>query len=150
MKFSNFEKRMFNEAYKEAKKSNYKQSRVWCRVGCVITYKHTIIGKGHNSNKTHPMQKEYNRYRNLPCTDGQIVVDLIHAEIAAINSIPYTTGIEVDWSKVKIFTYRICPGKPLKYGNAKPCDGCMHAIKDLGIKKIYYTDDDGYNYLQLN
>lgn len=146
MKFSNFEMRMFNEAHKEAKKGTYKQ----VKVGCVITYKHKIIGRGHNQDKTHPMQKKYNRYRNFNNTEGEFVKDYAHAETITISSISYTTGIKVDFSKVKVFVYRVCPGKQFGYGNSKPCPACMNLIKDLGIKKIYYTDDDGYNYLQLN
>ena len=61
MKFSKFDERMFHAAHIEAEKSEYKRFHV----GCVITYKHTIIGRGHNSNKSHPMQKEYNQYRNF-------------------------------------------------------------------------------------
>lgn len=146
MKFSKFDERMFHAAHIEAEKSEYKRFHV----GCVITYKHTIIGRGHNSNKSHPMQKEYNQYRNFNNTDGNYIFHAVHAEILAINSISYTTGIEVDWSKVHVYVYRICRGKPLGYGNAKPCPACMNAIKDLGIKKVYYTDDDGYSYLKLN
>lgn len=146
MKFTNFEKRMFHQAFLEAKKSDYKRFHI----GCVITYKHTIIGRGRNSNKSHPMQKEYNKYRNFNNVNGEFILDAIHAEIAAINSISYTTGINVDWSKVKIFTYRICKGKNLGFGNSKPCPACMNAIKELGIKHVFYTDDDGYSYLHLD
>lgn len=29
---------------------------------------------------------------------------------------------------------------------ARPCPACMSAIKELGIKNIYYTTDNGYAY----
>ena len=32
---------------------------------------------------------------------------------------------------------------------ARPCPSCMAAIKDLGIKNIYYTTNDGYSYERL-
>lgn len=147
MKFTNFEKRMFLAACAEAEKSDYDRFHI----GCVITYKNKIIGAGHNSNKSHPMQRKYNRrYRKFNCTKGQYIHDAVHAEIAAINSISYTTGIQVDFSKAKVFVYRICNGKELGYGNARPCAACMNAIRELGIKNVYYTDDDGLNYLELN
>lgn len=146
MKFSKFEERMFHQAHIEAEMSDYKRFHI----GCVITYKKHIIGRGHNSNKSHPMQKEYNRqFRDFNVAKGNYIHDALHAEIAAINSIPYTIGIDVDWSKVKVFVYRICKGKSFGYGNAKPCPACLNAIKELGIRNIYYTDDDGYAYLQL-
>lgn len=146
MKFSNFDKRMFEKARAEAERSEYDRFRV----GCVIAYKKHIIGAGRNGNKSNPMQKEYNRkYRNFNNIDGGYIHDAIHAEISAIQSIPYTVGIEVDWSKVSVYVYRICPGKPNGYGLARPCCACMNAIKDLGIKHIYYTDNAGFGYLEL-
>lgn len=147
MSFTNFDMRMFDKARLEAEKV-YNQR---AKVGCVIAYKGHIIGRGHNSSKSHPLQKQYNRrYRNFNNANGSFVNDTIHAEVDAINSISYTTGIKVDWSKAKVFVYRICNGKRLGYGCAKPCPACMNAIKDLGIKKIYYTDDEGYSYLELD
>lgn len=147
MKFSKFDERMFHAAHVEAEKSEYKRFHV----GCVITYKHSIIGRGRNSNKSHPVQKEYNRqYRDFNNTDGNYVHDAIHAEICALKSVPYTTCIEVDWSKVRVYVYRICTGKKFGYGNSKPCPACLNAIREMGIKKIYYTDDDGYSYLELS
>ncbi len=39
-------------------------------------------------------------------------------------------------------------------GMARPCPACMAAIKELGIKNIYYTTDNGYayekHYVKLN
>lgn len=32
---------------------------------------------------------------------------------------------------------------------ARPCLSCMAAIKDIGIKDIYYTTNDGYSYERL-
>lgn len=146
MGFTNFDKRMFKQARIEAEHSTYDR----IKVGCVIAYKHSVIGTGNNGNKSHPMQKEYNRkFRDFDVESGQYIHDAIHAEIAAINSIQYTIGISVDWSKVKVFVYRICNGKEFGYGNAKPCPACMNAIKELGIRKVYYTDDDGYSYLEI-
>lgn len=147
MKFSKFDMKMFNEAKKEAEKSTFNRFHV----GCVITYKGHIIGRGFNSAKSHPRQKLYNnRYRDFNIANGQCINHAVHAEMSALNSISYTTGIQIDWSKVKVFVYRICPGKKRGYGCSKPCPACMAAIRELGIKKICYTDDDGYAYLQLD
>lgn len=146
MKFSKFELKMFNAAHCEAEKSDFKQFNI----GCVITYKGHIIGRGHNQNKTHPMQKKYNRkYRKLHNSSHTPISDSIHAEMDALNSISYTTGIEIDWSKVKVFIWRIAPGKPRGYGKSKPCPACAAALRDLNIHHIYYTDDFGLNYLYL-
>lgn len=146
MEFTNHDLKMFEAAKTEAEKSKYKPFKL----GCVISYKGHIIGKGQNSYKSHPLQKKYNRrYRHFNCDRGEFVHDSIHAELSAISSISYTVGKSVDWSKVKIYIYRISPGKRLGFGSARPCPACMAAIKDIGISKVFFTDDDGYGYLEL-
>ena len=146
MKFTKFELKMLHQAHIEAEKSQYDRFKL----GCVITYKHTIIGRGCNDEKTHPLQQEYNRkYRKFNNESGSFIKDSVHAEIAAISSISYTTGISIDWSKVKVFIWRIAPGKPRGYGRAKPCPACTNALRDLGIRHVFYTDEDGFTYLRL-
>lgn len=147
MKLTNFDRRMFDQARLEAEKSEFERFNL----GCVIAYKGHIIGRGRNGNKSHPRQKLYNRrYRKFNVSKGQAINDAIHAEVHAISSVRYVVGKDVDWSKASIYIYRICNGKPLGYGNAKPCPACMQAIRDLGIRHVYFTDDNGYSYLELN
>lgn len=147
MSISNFDRRMFHYAHMEALKSDHKRFNV----GCVIAYKHKIIGSGHNSNRSDPLQKKYNRrYRTFNYVGGTYIHDSLHAEVSALKSVPYVVGKEVDWSKVKIYVYRICPGKRLGYGNARPCPACMNAIRDHGITSVYFTDDEGYSYIELD
>lgn len=43
--------------------------------------------------------------------------------------------------------YRIRKDQP--FGLARPCSSCMAAIRDLGIRDIYYTTNDGYAYERL-
>lgn len=146
MTFSNFDRRMFQKARIEAEKSDYSRFRV----GCVMAYKKHVIGSGRNSYKSNPMQKSYNRkYRHFNNTNGEYIHDAVHAEIACLCSVGKSLRNQIDWSKVKVYVYRICPGKKLGYGNARPCDACMNALHDLNIKHIYYTDDVGFNYLEL-
>lgn len=106
------------------------------KVGCVAMYKGTILAKGHNMDKTHTTQAKYNieRYKEIhkyPCA--------IHAEIACLNKIKY---LDIDFSKVIPVIYRKHKnGLP---GLARPCPSCMKMIKDMGIKKIYYTGENSY------
>ena len=51
------------------------------------------------------------------------------------------------FSKVKLYIYRIRKDQP--FGLSRPCPSCMAAIKDLGIKDIYYTTNDGYVYERI-
>ena len=139
-----FDERMFAEARKVAKTSSFENFHM----GCVIVYKKHIIGAGSNSDKTHPMQAQYNKYRKFNKTRNGIKHSL-HAEIAALNSISYPVGLQVDWEKIKVYIYRICPGKKRGHGLARPCEGCMRALKDLGIRHIYYTGEESFIYERL-
>ena len=125
----------FDKASKVAEISDFAK----INIGCVAVYQGTIIGVGFNTNKTHPMQKKYNRYRN-----GENFIPKLHAEINCLNSIRY---LDINFSKVKLYIYR--KRKSAKYGMCRPCPSCMAAIKDLGIKHIYYTTDDGLVYERM-
>lgn len=145
--FNSFDKRMFHAAKTEAEKSTFNRFKV----GAVITYKNRIIGQGHNSDKTDPMQQRYNElYRNFNNVDGSYIKHSIHAEISAIKSIPYVVGKEIDFSKCNIYIYRICKGKPKGYGLSRPCPACANALRDIGIRNIFYTDNYGLSYLRLD
>lgn len=148
MELSNYDLKMFEAAKLEAEKSDYKPFKL----GCVITYKGHIIGHGHNSNKTNPLQKKYNmRYRKFNSCNTKPIRHSIHAELSALLSVPYAVGKDMDWNKASIYIYRISNGnKPYGYGCAKPCNACAHAIRDFGIKNIYYTDSMGLAYLRLD
>ncbi len=104
-------------------------------IGCIAVYQGTIIGIGCNCNKTHPAQKFYNKYRK----QSDLMLPKLHAEISCLNSIRH---LDINFSKVKLYIYRIRKDQP--YGLSRPCPSCMAAIKDLGIRDIYYTTNDGY------
>lgn len=107
------------------------------KLGCVVTYKKRIIGMGFNTNKTHPMQKEYNKLR----FESDRTPHCMHAEMHAL--IPLR-NLDVDWSKVSVFIYRMSRDGKTKSAYARPCKGCMAYMKKLGIKHIYYTASDTY------
>ena len=109
-------------------------------IGCVAVYQGQGIGLGCNANKTHPMQKFYNRYRQQPDN----LLPKLHAEISCLNQIKH---LNINFTKVKLYIYRIRKDQP--YGMARPCPSCMAAIKDLGIKNVYYTTDAGYAYEKI-
>ena len=109
-------------------------------IGCVAVYQGQVIGLGCNTNKTHPVQKFYNRYREPSDT----MLPKLHAEISCINQIKH---LNINFSKVKLYIYRIRKDQP--YGMARPCPSCMAAIRDLGIRDIYYTTNEGYSYERL-
>lgn len=140
MSFSKKDFAMFDLARRAAENSTFEGFHL----GCVIVYKGRVISSGCNSKKTHPVQKRYNRkYRKFNKSQKPIV-DSLHAEISALVKIPYPLDQTIDYSQVKVYTYRICPGKRLKMGSSRPCQACMNALLDKGIRQIYYTTDDGF------
>lgn len=118
--------------------SDFKQHHI----GCVITYGHHIISTGWNVNKSSPLQKKYNKYRGLNNDD---VIHKMHSEISALSKIKDINGL--DNSKLKIYIFR--QHKNGVRALAKPCDGCMAAILDIGIssKNIYFTGENCYEKL---
>lgn len=134
--FRNVDYRYFDKARQVATISDF--ARV--HIGCIAVYQGQIIGLGCNCNKTHPKQHYYNRYRKQ--ADGML--PKLHAEISCLNQI---RNLDINFSKVKLYIYRIRKDQP--FGLARPCPSCMVAIKDLGIKEIYYTTNDGYGYEKL-
>lgn len=137
--------RFFEEARRVAEQSDFPRFHV----GCVVVYRGSIIGTGHNSEKSDPVQKKYNHYRNFKYSTQGVVRHSIHAEIKALKSISYPVKQEIDWKKVRLYVYRIAPGLPLGCGASRPCPGCLRQIKDLGIRNIFYTSDMGYVYERI-
>lgn len=145
-KLSKSDMKWFGLARQEAMSSTYQGFHL----GCVLVYKGHAIGSGSNSCKTHPAQKVYNRkYRKFKY-GPQLVVDSLHAEMSALMSVPYAVGVGTDWSKVKVYIYRISRGRLGGHGMARPCPGCLHALKDRGIRDVYYTTDDGFAYERID
>ena len=134
--FRNIDYRYFDKARQIADISDY--NRV--HIGCIAVYQGQIIGIGCNCNKTHPTQKLYNRYRE----QSDSMLPKLHAEISCLNQIKH---LDINFTKVKLYIYRIRKDQP--FGLSRPCLSCMAAIKDLGIRDIYYTTNDGYSYERL-
>ncbi len=132
----NTDYKYFAKARKIASVSDYKKQHI----GCVAVYQGQVIGLGCNCNKTHPTQQFYNKYR-IHCDS---MLPKLHAEINCLNQIRH---LDINFSKVKLYIYRIRKDQP--FGLARPCPSCMAAIKDLGIRNIYYTTNEGYSYEYL-
>ncbi len=84
--------------------------------------------------KSHPIQKRYNKYRPL---DENHIRNNIHAETDAIRKCSSKDLIGAD-----IYVYREDSDGNLRI--CKPCEACFELIKRCGIKRIFYTDTDGY------
>lgn len=113
------------------------------RLGCIVVYKNAILAGGYNSDKTHPAQEQFNRYR-FKDIGNNYLPSKIHSEVHALFKIRY---LDIDFSKVHLYIYR--ETRDGKIANARPCQACMRAIKSYGIKYIHYTTNDGYAFEKL-
>lgn len=107
-------------AQKNALKSPFKRHRV----GAVITKGNRILSTGYN-------EVRYSK------TIGK---NTLHAEAAAIRklldigSLGHLVGSDI-W--VTRFT------RAGRVGMARPCPSCMALITAVGIRRVYFTQDDG-------
>lgn len=103
------------------------------RVGACIIYKRRIIAFGRNQYKSHPLQREYGR------NEGSI---FLHAELHAIVNCSNNSHL---LNRSYLFVCRVLSSRSRNrfiFGLAKPCSGCMRAIRAFNIPKVYYSDYD--------
>lgn len=130
---------LFKVARECSLKSDYTSNCSSARVGCVIVYKNTILTKSFNSNKTHTIQAKYNKWRYSEEAARKYLPSKVHAELSGLQRIKY---LDIDFSKVHIYIYR--ETKDGRLAMARCCPSCMAAIRELGIKHLHYTTNDGY------
>lgn len=114
---------IINRAIAEANKSTYN-----VRLGCVIFKGSRIISSAHNSIRCcSSINKRYRKWENS-----------LHAEQAAILK----AG---NWDNLKgcsLLVLKVSKKEKL-LSNAKPCKFCMATIKFVGIKNVYYSNENG-------
>lgn len=123
--------RFFEAARKAAEESDFKT-----RVGAVAVYRRRVIASAASQNKTHSMQKTYNRFRNF--NQVGMCMPKLHAEIALLAKLK---KMDVNMRDVSVYVYRICKSKA--WGMARPCDACYRALRDAGVERVYYTTNFG-------
>ena len=137
--------RYFNLAKNVSELSDYNKKNI--KIGAVLVYKNKIISTGYNTNKTSPVQMKYNKYRENNDENRDYKADehlpYIHAEMSCLLE---AKDMDIDWNKASIFVYRESDGK---LRNCRCCSACMNALKDKGIKNIYYTTENGYCYEKI-
>ena len=105
------------------------------KLGAVIVHKHRIVSSGYKSlTRCHPIQAKLDTEKYGEACPGKR-----HAEIDAIFPLLKNGS---NYSGAVIYVARI-----LKNGNiamARPCSSCEKLIRQLGIKKMYYTTPNGY------
>ena len=124
--------------FKRAKEISYLSDYNRIHIGCVAVYKNHVLAVGYNTNKTHPIQKRYNKYRNMIYENTE-PKSSIHSEISCLMQIK---DMDIDFVKVELYIYR--EDRNGNLAMCRPCAACMKMIDDLGIKKIHYTTNSGF------
>ena len=95
------------------------------KLGAVLVVNGKPVSAGHNQIKTHPEAKWTG----------------LHAEIQAIKTYGKDSA-----KGSSIFVYR--ERKDHSVALAKPCSDCMNALKQFGVKWVFYTTDE-YPYFEM-
>lgn len=102
-------------------------------IGAILVEGNHVVSSGYNKKRTHPLQKELNKERGFSCSNG------VHAEVDCLS---WLIGKkDVDFSRMKLFVYREDKtGRPCI---CRPCAACQKLINSLGIKEVWYLDEEG-------
>ncbi len=113
-------------------KSSVEQAKKFFIGAVILDRKGNVVSVGNNSyTKTHPYQKKLSQKIRVKDKEHQIY---LHAEISALvkcNIKPHTMIIARIGVDNEVFRM------------AKPCPLCQEALKQSGIKNVFYTNDKG-------
>ena len=110
-------------------------------LGAVAIYHGSLLAIGCNSCKTSPVQKRYNRAREYQVEANYKNANCTHAEVSCLTKLRY---LDIDFSKVTLYVYR--EHKNGVKALARPCPACQKMIKDMGIKEVWFTTENGFGY----
>jgi len=96
----------------------------------IITIRNKLVSIGFNSDKTHPFCARFAKHKEAIYSHAE--TQCIHRALKGINP--------EDLKKATIYIGRV-KGKKDDWGLAKPCAGCMGAIKHYKLKRIVYSLD---------
>jgi deoxycytidylate deaminase len=115
-----------NRRMKLARKTSF-LSTFRVRIGAVAVNKKSIVGIGCNTRKTHPIIS-INNHRK------------IHAELNACIGVDRR-----ELNGATLYVYR--ENKNGDIANCKPCKYCQVILREVGIKKVYYTSPEIKGYV---
>jgi len=100
-------------AIEETDKSSFRQ-----RLAAVVVHRGKIVGQGHN----------------FAHGTGKLHIDGQHAEITALNNTTarYRKGSTIYITRVSENILKL----------AKPCERCQVIIKKMGVKYVWYSDNE--------
>lgn len=111
------------------------------RLAACLVYRNEVLAVGYNKQKTHPFQKRFAKH--------ELAIS-IHAETDCIMNARKLYSDDVI-SKATMYVLRI--KRPDEGSDqfvramAMPCKGCQRALVAFNISKVYYTTEEGFDYL---
>lgn len=105
------------------------------KVVAYLVYKNKIVNFGVNSEKTSPMQHYFRMQTHLSS-----ISDFCDKEHAEINCLRSAAIRKIDFSKAELVI--VSKRKSGHFRLARPCCTCMKAIKQFGIKRVWYTTNE--------
>ena len=129
----------FRAADAVASLSNHNQSKL----GCVLVDKHRIISSGHNSStRCSPLQKQMDTARfGFPDQHKGPV----HAETACLLPL-IRQGYDMSRSDL----YIIRRHRNGSLALSRPCPGCMSLLRANGVRRVFFSVEDGYATERIN
>lgn len=101
------------------------------RIGACLVIGNYVVARAANCTKTHTVQHRYNTESERVCPSPAL-----HAEMYAILKARST-----DLSGATMFVGRLDRNGAMAL--CRPCNSCISAMKDAGIRKIVYTSRAG-------
>lgn len=125
----------FNMAKELAETSTFSKR---FRIGCIAVLGNTVVSSGINSDKSEPLQKEFD-YLRFSDTYEYEYLHKSHAETACLK---WLIKNDIKPNRIRLYVYR-----SLRNGQsalARPCISCRALIKEYGIRRIYYSGDNEF------
>jgi len=101
------------------------------RLGAIIVKNGKVISSAHNSRRhVSDLPIEWTRRKGTICAERMVLIKRM--------------GPQKDIDKLRgsvVYVGRIGANGCFLY--AKPCEACLSMMRDLGVKRIYYTDNGG-------
>ena len=140
MKQKDFNSNIIQRVLKTAKEVRLCSDYKFFKMGAVLFTNKKVLVAASNENKTNPLQKSYDRYRNF---EVDMSKGCVHAEMNALIKLKRLYP-NVRPEDVAIMVYRETHNQHCAL--AKPCPACEKALRDYGITSVYYTGNDSLCY----
>ena len=122
-----------------AKSASYNSDFPRHKLGACFVFRGAVLANGWNQQKTSPLQKKYNEERDYDTEACYTHTNCLHAEVSCLNKIK---DLDIQFDKGVLYIYR--EHRNNHKALAKPCLACEAMIRDLGIKDVVYTTENGY------